>query len=308
MLSPMAAIETRGLTKYYGRDRGIEGVDLEVHPGEVFGFLGPNGAGKTTTIRLLLDLIRPSSGSIRVLGLDPRAEGVSLRRRVGYLPGDLALYGKRTPREFLRYFGRLRGDEQPDAVDALAERFSLHLDRPIGKLSKGNRQKVGLVQAFVHDPEVLFLDEPTAGLDPLMQQEFEALVREAALRGACVFLSSHALAEVQAVADRAGIIRDGRLVAIDDVRDLRAKALLEIEIRFAAPVGATEFAGLAGVRDVSVNGAVMRCRVEGRADPLIKALARHEVESISGGELDLEDIFLAHYGPGAGRESVPDAD
>lgn len=303
----MAAIETRGLTKFYGRDRGVESLDLEIEPGEVFGFLGPNGAGKTTTIRLLLDLIRPSSGTVRVLGLDPRADGVRLRRRIGYLPGDLALYRKHTARQFLQHFGRLRGDARPREVERLADRLLLDLSRPIADLSKGNRQKVGLVQAFVHDPAVLFLDEPTAGLDPLMQREFEVLVREASGRGACVFLSSHALSEVQAVADRAGIIRAGRLVAIDDVAGLRAKALHEVEVRFASPVDPAEFMRLDGVRDVVVDGTTLRCRVEGKADALVKALARFEVESISGGEVDLEEIFLAHYGPADDHPDPNDA-
>ena len=293
-----SVIEVEGLTKYYGDVRGVEDLDLAVEAGEVFGFLGPNGAGKSTTIRLLLDLIRPSSGRIRILGLDPRADGVELRQRLGYLPGDLALYERMTGRDVLDHFARLRGAPDDRRWVDLAARLHLDLDRPTGKLSRGNRQKVGIVQAFAHEPDVLLLDEPTSGLDPLMQHVFEALVREATDRGATVFLSSHILSEVQDTADRAGIIRDGRLVAIEDVADLRAKALHEIEVRFGGPVAVDEFATLPGVRDLELTDGVLRCRIEGRADPLVKAISRHPVESLTAHELDLEDLFLAHYGAG----------
>jgi ABC-2 type transport system ATP-binding protein len=292
-------IEIEGLTKFYGSERGVEALDVRVEAGEVFGFLGPNGAGKTTTIRLLLDLIRPTAGRMRILGLDPRTEGVALRRRLGYLPGDLSFHDRLTARQILVHFGALRGDEGPAAderVAALADRLHLDLDRPSRTLSRGNRQKIGLIQAFVHEPDVLLLDEPTSGLDPLMQQVFEQLVRDATGRGAAVFLSSHILSEVQDVADRAGIIRDGRLVAIEDVTELRAKALHHIEVRFAAPVTSERFTSLAGVHDVEVVGVSLRCRLEGPADPLVKELARHEVVSFSATELDLEDLFLTHYG------------
>jgi ABC-2 type transport system ATP-binding protein len=292
-------IEIEGLTKFYGSERGVEALDVSVDAGEVFGFLGPNGAGKTTTIRLLLDLIRPTAGRMRILGLDPRRQGAEVRRRLGYLPGDLAFHDRLTARQILRHFGALRGDVGPGAdrrVMALAERLHLDLDRPTRALSRGNRQKIGLIQAFVHEPGVLLLDEPTSGLDPLMQQVFEQLVREATARGAAVFLSSHILSEVQDVADRAGIIRDGRLVAIEDVTELRAKALHRIEVRFARPVTAPSFTALSGVHDVEIEGSSLRCRLEGAADPLVKELARHEVESFSATELDLEDLFLTHYG------------
>ncbi|MEX2133535.1 MAG: ABC transporter ATP-binding protein, partial [Acidimicrobiia bacterium] len=214
------AIVTRGLTKSYGDTLALDNLDLEVRSGEVFGFLGPNGAGKTTTIRLLLDVLRPDSGSASVLGLDPQTEGVEMRRRVGYLPGDFATDGRQTPREFLTYLANLRGGVSMARIDSLAERLELDLDTKIGSLSKGNRQKVGLVQAFMHVPELLILDEPTSGLDPIMAHEFLEMVAEAKEEGQTVFMSSHILSEVQRGADRAGIIRKGRLIAIDDVDEL----------------------------------------------------------------------------------------
>ncbi|HET8682064.1 MAG TPA: ABC transporter ATP-binding protein, partial [Micromonosporaceae bacterium] len=218
------AIRTEGLVKTYGRNRGLAGLDLAVRTGEVYGFLGPNGAGKTTTIRLLLDLIRPTAGRARVLGLDPRADGVTLRRRVGYLAGDFLVNGRQTARELLTYLGNLRGGVPRAAVDALAERLDLDTTRQIAALSRGNRQKVGLVQAFMHSPELLVLDEPTVGLDPLLQQEFVAMVREARAAGQTVFMSSHVMSEVQQTADRVGIIREGRLVAVEQVEQLRERA------------------------------------------------------------------------------------
>ncbi len=292
-------IEASGLTKYYGSVRGVEELDLEVRGGEVFGFIGPNGAGKTTTLRMLVDVLRPTAGIVRVLGLDPRVDSVEVRRRVGYLSGDFTAWSRMTAREALTDLAALRGGTGGEAIDGLAGRLGLDLGRQVGKLSKGNRQKVGLVQAFMHEPELLILDEPTGGLDPLVQQEFHRMVGEVVDRGATVFLSSHVLSEVQEVADRAGIIRDGRLVAVEDVASLRARSAQEIEVVFAESVSTVEFEDVPGVRDLAVEGTRMRCRIEGSADPLVKALARHTVESLRADELDLEDLFLEHYtGPG----------
>ena len=215
-------IEARQLTKHYGSARGIEDVDLHVEPGEVFGFLGPNGAGKSTTIRTLLDFQRPTSGSAELFGLDSRRDSVAVRARVGYLPGDLKLFERMTGAQHLAWFGHARGTNDASVTDDLIARFGVEMDRPVGELSKGNRQKVGLLLAFAHAPELLILDEPTSGLDPLMQAEFERLVRDTATRGRTVLLSSHSLAEVQRVADRVAIIRDGRLVVTDTVEHLRA--------------------------------------------------------------------------------------
>jgi ABC-2 type transport system ATP-binding protein len=289
-------IDTVGLTKYYGRRRGLDGLDLEVRPGEVYGFLGPNGAGKTTTIRLLLDLIRPTSGAAHVLGTVPREGGPALRRRLGYLSGDFTVDGGQTSRELLTHLGHLRGGVSAERIAALAGRLELELDVRIRSLSKGNRQKVGLVQAFMHEPELLILDEPTSGLDPLLQQTFLELVREARSAGQTVFMSSHVLSEVQQAADRVGIIRDGRMVAVEDVGSLRRRSVRRVEVTFDEPIAPDAFTGLPGVTDVTVEGSVLHCRLAGRADPLVKMAARYPVESIVVEEPDLEELFLTFYG------------
>jgi ABC-2 type transport system ATP-binding protein len=291
-----AAIETTQLTKLYGRSRGIEDVDLVVQRGEVFGFLGPNGAGKTTTIRLLLDLIRPTSGSAQVLGLDARRDSLEVRRRASYLPGELRLPERRTGRQFLSYLARIRGERATGAIERLAHRLELELDRRIGDLSKGNRQKVGLVAAFMHDSELLILDEPTSGLDPLRQQDVLELIRERALAGRTVFLSSHELDQVAHVAERVGIIRDGRLIAIEEVATLRHRALRRVEIRFAGDVSVDGLERIEGVRDVAVADGVVRLHVQGRMDALVKELARYPVQTLTSEEPELDEIFLAYYG------------
>ncbi len=288
-------IETAGLTKRYGKRRGLDGLDLEVREGEVFGFLGPNGAGKTTTIRLLLDLIRPTGGTARVLGTEPRAGGPALRRRIGYLAGDFVVDGGQSSRELLTFLGNMRGGVPAGRVDALAERLELDQRTRIRSLSKGNRQKVGIIQAFMHEPELLILDEPSSGLDPLVQQTFLALVAEAKSNGQTVFMSSHVLSEVEQAADRVGIVRDGRMVAIEDFATLRGRAARRIEIQFGADVPPTAFEGLPGVTQLRVDGPVVRCLQAGSADALIKAAAAFEVVTITAEEPDLEELFLALY-------------
>lgn len=289
------AIQTRGLTKRYGETLALDDLDLDVHAGEVFGFLGPNGAGKTTTIRLLLDVLRPTEGSATVLGLDPRTDGIELRKRIGYLPGDFVVDGRQSPREFLTYLANLRGGLPAGSYEKIAERLELDLDNRIGSLSKGNRQKVGLTQAFMHTPELLILDEPTSGLDPVMAREFLAMVREARDAGQTVFMSSHVLSEVQNSADRAGIIRKGKLIAIDDVDELRARALRQVRVVFDGEVSTDEFVTLANVTDVSVDGNVMRCRLVGEADEFVKALGRHRVIDLISEEPQLEELFFHYY-------------
>ena len=266
--------------------------------GEVFGFLGPNGAGKTTTIRLLLDLIRPTSGTLLVLGLDPRRAGPALRRRIGYLPGDLRLYERLTVRELLTYFARLRDVRGLGDGLVLADRLELELDRPIAALSKGNRQKVGVVQAFMHRPELLVLDEPTAGLDPLVQQTFYELVRDARDGGRTVFISSHFLPEVQHVADRVGLIRDGRLLLVDEVEALRRRASARVDVTFATPPAPAAFDGVSHARELGREGPTIHFALDGEVDPLLKAIARRHVVAIESREADLEDVFLSLFRDG----------
>ncbi len=293
----MTGIITNELTKSYGSVKALAGLSLEVRQGEIFGFLGPNGAGKTTTIRCLLDLIRPDGGTASVLGLDPQADPVAVRARVGYLPGELNLEDNLTGRKILRYFSALRRRAVDwDGANALAERLSLDLDRPVKNLSKGNKQKIGLIQALLHKPELLLLDEPTSGLDPIVQQEVLGLIREAKADGATVFFCSHVMSEVEAVAERVGIIRDGRLVEVADTAALIDRALHHVKVRFQAPVDEDVLGGIPGVsvrsRDDTRN---LTLQVEGEMDSLIKALAAFPVTYLETTRPTLEDVFLAYY-------------
>jgi ABC-2 type transport system ATP-binding protein len=291
------AIETTGLSKTYrGGVRALSGLDLRLERGEVLGYLGPNGAGKSTTLRLLLDLIRPTGGSARILGLDVRIDGVEVRRRVGYVPGDLRLFDRLTGREQLDSLARLRGGLIAELRDELCDRFAVVLDRPIRDLSKGNRQKLGLVQAFMHRPEVLVLDEPTSGLDPLLQEEFRRLLRETVDDGRAVFLSSHSLDEVQHVADRVAIIRGGRLVDVDSVEGLREHALRRVTIHFVGAADAAPFAALPAVRIDAVEGTVLRLSVpEATMDAVVKVAGRSTILDFVSEPADLEEIFLTRY-------------
>jgi ABC-2 type transport system ATP-binding protein len=273
-------------------------VSLEAFAGEVLGFLGPNGAGKTTTIRCVLDLLRPTAGRVRVLGMDARADAVAIRRRIGYLPAELALDPRLTGGELLDWFAALRGGVDASRRAALTERMGLDPGRRIGDLSTGNRKKVGVVAAFMHRPDLLVLDEPTSGLDPLVQRAFLDLVREAAVEGACVFLSSHVLSEVEHTADRVAILRRGRLAAVEGVDALMGRAVRRLVLRFAEPVPASAFAGLDGLADVVVDGAVVTATVVGSPDALVKAAARHRLLDLSPQDRDLEEIFLAFYAEG----------
>jgi ABC-2 type transport system ATP-binding protein len=290
------AIETERLCKLYDEKPALLDLDLSVHRGEVFGLIGPNGAGKTTTIRLLLDLIRPTRGKARVLGLEPRRDGVALRRRIGYLPGELGLYEDLTPRQLLHHLARLRAGAGRQSIEPLADRLALDLDHPIHTLSKGNKQKVGLVQAFMHEPDLLILDEPTSGVDPLIQREFHDLLHEVRQRGRTAFISSHVLSEIERIADRIGIIRDGRLIVVDDVGALKARTARQVDIHFARPVEPEAFRGVAGVREARFEGDAARFVLVGPIDPLIKTAARFEVLTLTSHEPDLEELFLSFYG------------
>ncbi len=291
------AIEIRGLTKSYGDFPALKGIDLKVRYGEVFGFLGPNGAGKTTTIRCLLDAIRPSGGTIRVLSIDPQADPVAVRRRVGYLPGELSLDDNLTARQVLRLFDDMRGG----AVDweyalSLAERLQLNLDKPIKNFSKGNKQKVGVIQAFMHQPELLLLDEPTAGLDPLMQHEVLKLVREAHARKATVFFSSHILSEVEAVAERVGIVRQGELVEITGTESLTKRSFRYVNVKLADGASDAALSGIDGVEVLSRKGdGYVRLLVRCPTDRLVKALAALSLEDLEIERPSLDEIFLAYY-------------
>lgn len=291
-------INTTRLTKYYGAQLGISEVDLAVNRGEVFGYLGPNGAGKTTTIRTLLDFIRPTGGSATIFGLDARQSTVAIHRRIGYLNGELSLYDDMTGADLLRYLGNLRGGLDWKYVQELAARFQCDLPRRIQGLSLGNKQKLGLLQAFMHKPELLILDEPTNGLDPLMQHEFYDLLNETKKEGRTIFLSSHILPEVEKVCDRVGIIRQGKLITVETIESLKSHSIRQLEIHFAAPVPKENFVNIPGVRDIIIRDNLLTCTVVGSLDALVKAAARFEVVNIISHEASLEDIFMTYYSGG----------
>ena len=291
------ALYTKGLTKSYGRVKALLGVDLEVRCGEIFGFLGPNGAGKTTTIRCLLDLIRPDGGTIRVLDMDPQKDPVAVRARVGYLPGELQLESNFTVEGQLRYLDRLRGRVVDwDYVRQIAKRIELDLRMPIKNLSKGNKQKVGVVQALMAKPDLLMFDEPTFGLDPLMQQEVLRMIAEAQDRGATVFFSSHILSEVQEIAERVAIIRKGVVAEVAETSMLINRSMRRAKVRFREPVDANALANLSGVTVISQDdGLNVTLQVEGEMNGLIKALASYPVSDFETERPSLEEIFLAYY-------------
>jgi len=291
------AIRTEGLVKFYGKTQALFGVDLEVKRGEVYGFLGPNGAGKTTAIRCMLDLIRPQGGTISVLGMNPQEEPEAIKARVGYLPGELHVDENMTARQVFRYFNRLRGNRSDwHFIEELSERLKLELRMPIKNFSKGNKQKVGIVQALMHKPELLLLDEPTGGLDPLMQQEALRMLDEAQDNGSTVFFSSHIISEVQAVADRVAIIRDGKIVEVAETAALLHRSMRQVRIRFQQPTKADELHKLPGVELIAKDEDMgILLQVEGQMDALIKALAKYPVSDFETERTSLEEIFLAYY-------------
>jgi ABC-2 type transport system ATP-binding protein len=290
-----AIIKTEKLTKSYGSHRGIVDVDLEINQGEVFGFLGPNGAGKTTTIRVLLDLIRPTSGHAFIFGIESSVDPVAIHRRVGYLPGEFTLYDRLTGGQTIEYFANLRGGVDRAYQASLIERFDLDPSRRFKEYSKGNKQKVGLVAALQNKPDLLLLDEPTSGLDPLVQQTFFTVLREAVADGRTIFLSSHVLSEAEKACDRVAIIRDGRIVRVDRVDALRDLAHHQVELRFAGPVPESAFQNLAGVSEVVATDHVLRMRVSGAITPVVQAAAKFELLDFVSREPSLEETFLAEY-------------
>jgi ABC-2 type transport system ATP-binding protein len=303
MAAVLEPLRVTGLVKSYGDVHAVRGIDLAVQPGEVFGFVGPNGAGKSTTIRCILDLLRPTAGEIRLFGEDPRTAGAELRERVAYVPGELRLPERMTARQFLGSIGRLRTRFERERIGELGERFKLDLDRRMRDLSSGNRRKVSVLSAFLTDADLLVLDEPTGGLDPLMQHEVLRLVRERRDAGATVFLSSHILSEVQRVADRMAVLRAGRIVASGTVNEVRGLARQNVEIWFETDVP-LELGTLPGIEDAQIEGRRFTAVLTGSARPLIDALYGRGVTSILIQEPDLEEAFLRLYrdGPDATPE------
>lgn len=296
-MSEELALMAQGLTKSYGQVRALRGVDLEVRRGEIFGFLGPNGAGKTTTIRCLLDLIRPDGGTVRVLGFDPQADSVALRAHVGYLPGELNMEDNLKVGRQLRYYNDLRGNKIDwGFVKQLAQRLDLDLHRSIKNLSKGNKQKVGVIQALMHRPKLLLMDEPTSGLDPLMQQAVYGLLKEAQAKGATVFFSSHIIGEVETLAERVAIIRQGKIIEEADPKQLVSMSLRRVQVRFKEVVDPAPLAEVDGITLLAEsNGILARLQVEGEMDGLIKALAAFPVSDFTVERPSLEEIFLTYY-------------
>ena len=300
-----AMIEVQGLTKSYGKNRGIIDVSFAVQEGEVFGFLGPNGAGKTTTIRILMALLRADGGTARIAGLDCWDSSIDIKKIVGYVPGEPALDPNLTGGQILEYFANLRGGVDRAYQAQLIKRLDLDTRKKFRQYSSGNKRKVVLIQAFQHRPKLLILDEPTNGLDPINQQEFDALVREVRADGNTVLLSSHVLSEVEKTCTRVGIIREGRIVRIGGLAELKDIKRYEVTIAFADPVPANAFATLPGVSDVETlnNGHAVRLAMQGAADAVVKQAARYNVLSLTSYEPSLEDVFLRYYEGDAGKAS-----
>ena len=303
-MASASIIEMRGLSKSYGSGAkqtvALSNLNLSVNRGEIFGYLGPNGAGKTTTIRLLLDLIRPSQGGATIFGMDVRADSVEIHRRIGFFPAELSLWEGRAGKQIIHYVASVRGDTRGIVkhADELAERLDLDTTKKVRDLSSGNKRKLGLIIAMMHSPELLILDEPTGGLDPLVQQTFHSMMDEYRDKGKTVFLSSHVLSEVQAICDRVGILRDGELKAVESVEKIMNVEFSWIDVTFrdAVPAGMQQKLGrMPSITDVSANGKVLRMRLVGDFDPLLRAISAGYVESLHIEEPTLEEIFLAYY-------------
>jgi ABC-2 type transport system ATP-binding protein len=304
-----SAIDITALHKRFGRRTAVHGLDLHVQPGTIYGLIGPNGAGKTTTLRTLVDIIRPTSGQVRVLGEDPRHGGARLRRRIGYVPGELRLEGRVTGHRMLSFYSDTSGPVARGYTSELAERLGVDLSRPVRSLSKGNKQKVGLIQAFMHRPELLILDEPTSGLDPLVQREFLTMVREARDAGQTVLLSSHVLSEIQQTADEVAVLAAGRIVAQGDVASLRLGSVRRVRVALDATdpdALQRRFTGIPGVTELELTAQgealLLAATVEGAIDPFVKALAQETVRDLTVEEPDLEESVLRLYGPTTRRE------
>ncbi|HAG97571.1 MAG TPA: hypothetical protein DCL75_01560 [Ktedonobacter sp.] len=300
MTTQAPVIEITQLRKTYGSIQAVKGISMSVEQGEIFGFLGPNGAGKTTTIRCMLDVIRPTAGSIRVLGLDAQHDTMALHQCIGYLPGDVRLPGDMTGRQVINYFSRLQGRE-PVLLAKLVQRFDVELKRPLRSYSKGMRQKIGVVLAFMCDPNVLILDEPTSGLDPLLQRTFNEFLLEEQARGKTIFMSSHIMSDVEKVCQRVAVIRQGELVTVEKVETLRQKAGQRITVEFGDQVTTEDLARIPGVSNVGTTNGAYHFNIGGSMDLLIKTLSQHEVIRLQAEEAPLEEVFLKFY-----EESQPE--
>jgi len=292
------AIQTEKLTKNYGRSRGITELDLQIGEREIFGFLGPNGAGKTTTIRLLLNLIKPNSGRALVLGLDSQHDSVEIHKHIGYLPGEFSLYPTLTGAETLKYFANLRGGVDWKKIVVMAERLELDMGKKFRQYSRGNKQKVGIIQALMHQPHLLILDEPTSGLDPLNQQEFYKMLQEAREAGSSAFFSSHIISEVEKICDRVGIIREGQLIKVGDIAELTGIKSHQLELTFSGPAPVDEIKQVLGVTQVENDGnpAILRCVVKAEAfDQIVKIASHYNLVNFVSREPSLEEIFLNYY-------------
>ena len=291
------AIIIKNLSKHYGKARGISNINLEVYAGETFGFLGPNGAGKTTTIRTILNFIKPNDGSVEVLGLDSVGDSREIHKNIGYLPGELELFNQMTGRSFLTFMANIRGGVDWSYVEEMITNLNAQVDKPIGSLSHGNKQKIGLIQAFMHDPDVLILDEPTNGLDPLVQEEFHKILRDLKESNKTVFLSSHVMSEVEEICDRVAIIREGQLIAIEKIEDLKDKKLQSIEVHFASKVEDNIFENVLNISDIKIDGNIAKVKISGakNLDSFIKTIANYEVIKIIAPEPNLEEIFLSYF-------------
>ena len=294
MLAQEPAIVIERLQKSYGTVQAVKGISLRVEQGEIFGFLGPNGAGKTTTIRCMLDVIRPTAGSIRVFGWDAQHDTLSMHQHIGYLPGDVRLPGQMTGKQIIDYFAHLQGRE-PVLLGDLVARFDVEMKRPLKGYSKGMRQKIGIVLAFMCDPEVLILDEPTSGLDPLMRKIFNTFLLEEQARGKTIFMSSHIMSEVEKVCQRVAVIRRGELVTVETVEALRDRAGQRVTVEFGDVVAPQELDRVPGVSDVSQSNGSYHLHVSGSMTALVKVLSRHEVNRLLVEEAPLEEVFLKFY-------------
>lgn len=297
------AIDIQKLSKRYGRSDkyALRDLTLQVQPGEVYGFLGPNGAGKSTTIRLLMNFIQPSEGSASILGLDAVNDSVDIKRSIGYLSSDAGMYRKMTGDQFLNYMSDLQPALNVKYRNELVRRLKADPSKKLGELSRGNRQKIGIIQAFMHQPQILILDEPTSGLDPLMQEEFYELVKEARQRGASVFASSHILSEVQKMCDRVGIIREGKLVGEREIAEMAEEAAQTFDITFAGKPPLARLKKITGVQNISQDGNGITLHFHGNLGPLFAELANHEVTAIDTRQLDLEEVFLRFYHEGKAK-------